>query len=167
MFTVVIIAAWDVYSQPEASAEHWNSFSAFIVRVDYVAQHQELVRDGKVIGKRIVREYWRDKDFDEKLIVRPREAKAWSFSEYNYKTDTLTTAFEFYGDGTCLWKTAPINGAILYPGISTDGNPGAEVACSITEFHELLLQIGTLKAAGKSITGLKLPRLGSSRPAVP
>lgn len=166
LLTAATIAMVEVCLQLPASAESWDSFSAFIARIDYAAQHQQLHRDGKVIGTRIVHEYWRSKEFNEELIVRPHEPKAWSFSEYNYQTDTLTTTFEFYGGGTRLWKTGPINGAILYPGITTDGDPGAEVACSITEFHELLQEISALKAKGKSMSGLKLPRLGTSRPAV-
>jgi len=150
-----------------AFAESWDSFSSFIAEVDYAAQQQSLVRDGKVIGTRTVKEYWRSHDFDQKLIRIPERSSGWSFREYDRKTDSLNTAFVFYGRGTLLWSTGPIRGAILYPGITTDGAPGAEVTCSTTEFDDLLVEIAALKAEGKGLQGILLPRLGSPRSAMP
>ena len=163
---MVVAAAWMLLPS-RACAEHWDEFRNFISEVDYAAQEQSLSRDGNVIWKRTIQEYWRSKDFDPKLVDSLEAPKGWRFRDYDRKTDRLNTTFVFYGRGTLLVRIGPISGAILYPGITDDGAPGSEVACSITEFHDLLSRIGALKAEGKDINGIVLPRLDSPKPVMP
>lgn len=140
--------------------ESWGPFSGLIQDADYIAQHQRLTRNGKTIGTRLVTVYWKDKDFQEGLLGDLGE-KPWTLSDYRRETDEVTTVFAFYGRGQHLWTVSPEKGVILYPGITTHRTPGEEIACSATEFDEILRKVSDFKKRAEGIKGkLDLPVFG-------
>jgi hypothetical protein len=157
-----------------AFAESWSSFSHLVDESDYIAQYQNLMRNGNVIGSRLVKVYWQRGDLDESAISRTRDRyvpqpKLWSLSDFNLKSDTIETVFLFYGRGQHLWTAGSPKGFILYPGRTvTDngGTPGCEIACSASEFDDLLVRVGELKTRGESIRDiLELPVFGRNQKA--
>jgi len=134
-----------------ARAESWTRFSSFIEGSDFIAQYQELTRDGQVVGTRLVEVYWEEEGFE-----RPEHMvrwKPWRLEDYRGETDVLTTKFVFYGRGQHFWTAEPRGGVVQYPGSTSWTTVGGEVSCSSIEFHEILRQVGPLKREGKAIAG--------------
>src|SRR5688500_11179221 len=135
-------------------AETWAPFCQMLEGCDYVAQYQELVRDGEVVGRRLVRVYWIDEAKAARLPL-PKDLP-WKLADFKPATDRAETVFEFQGRGQHLWTVSPDRdrGLGLYRG-------GSAVAGSAPEFHEWLLRAAELQKAGKKLAGnLELPVLG-------
>lgn len=150
-----------------ASGETWSRFSSLVKTSDYIAQYQLLKRGDAVVGRRLVKTYWKKSDFQSRLLSQFETSKEWTLSDYDHQTDTLVTVFVFYGRGQHLWTASPEKGVFLYPGITAHREPGEEIASSMTEFHDVLLKVGKLKTAGEDVKGrLELPVFGKRKTAL-
>ena len=151
MKTALAIAALLCLLITSSFAETWAPFSFLVNDSDFIAQYQELTRDGKVVGTRLVAVYWEKKDF-----VRPKDLndwKPWTLADYKSETDVVKTKFVFLARGQHLWTAESTNGVIQYPGSTAEHGVGAEISCSPTEFHDILQQIGSLKREGRPMKG--------------
>ena len=143
-----------------ARAESWAPFSELIDDSDYIAQYQLRIRDGKAegngatVGRRLVRLYWEAKDAKAASLARTElPLEPWTLQDFKKSSDKLVTVFVFYGRGQHLWTVAASNDVILYPGPTERFSYGEEIACSPTEFHEILTDVAELKKKGAAAKG--------------
>ncbi len=152
MKRTVLTVALLILTSSLVLSEAWLPFSHLIKDSDFIAQYQELVRQEGVIGSRLVRVYWEKDGFKRPKYLR--FWKPWTLEQFSKKTDVLVTKFVFCGSrGQHLWTVAPENGVIQFPGVTAEHGVGAEISCSATEFHDILVEVGRLKRQGKDVKG--------------
>src|SRR5262245_11265093 len=121
-----------------AHAESWGPFSSLVEQSEYIAQYQEIIRDGRVIRRRLAHVYWEVKgskaaevaanDFDLKL-------NPWTYQEFKSIRGRLVSKFVFYGRGQKLLHLSVEEDLLKYPGTTFEDdefllNGEPEIVCS-------------------------------------
>ncbi len=147
-----------------ARAETWTPFSELVEDSDFIAQYQEISREGKIYGSRLVQVYWERHGFERSSALNAW--KPWSPEDYDPQRDTLITRFVFWGRGQHLYTISEDKGVICYPGSTAEPGTPMEIRCSSIEFHEILLDVSDLLRLGKPLAGhLKLNNFNQSQAA--
>lgn len=155
-----------------AQAESWSSFSDLIEQSEYIAQYQEIIRDGKVVRRRLAHVFLEVKDSKAPEVARNDfnlKLSPWTYQEFKTIRGRLVSKFVFYGRGQMLVHLPVDDDLVKYPGATSEElllNGEPEVACSPAEFHGILTAAAELKRLGLPTKGrLKLSVFGKQEPA--
>lgn len=144
-----------------AQAESWSPFSKLLDESEYIAQYQEIIRDGKVVRRRLAHVFLEGKGSKAAEAARndsDLKLSPWTYQEFKTIRGRLVSKFVFYGRGQRLLHLSADEDLIKYPGTTfeedeflLDGEP--EVVCSPAEFHGILTAAAELKAKGVPTKG--------------